>query len=332
MSSIEPAPASPVPVVRLSGAPHLDPEVRTVVIETWRLSPGPSVRTRQLRQDHVRLLVASGGSWPPLLVHKQDLVVIDGIHRLAAAAVLGLRTLEVRLFEGSQEEALIAAIRGNVTHGLLLTLAERKAAATRLLAIRPEWSDRRIARICGVSGSTIQQLRGRYRTSETDGAVLATRRIGVDGKARPTDRIKLRHQIRTAIEANPDASLRVIAARTGASPTTVRTVRQALNSSPPPPVDDVIAAPDPLATMRHSRGSEKVWTSDSACSSAGAAFAFALWFDQTRVDPSVFQRYADTIPLSRVYEVVDEASRRAQMWSQFANLVEKRVNACGADV
>src|SRR5271154_3832572 len=46
---------------------------------------GVSVRRGPLRDDHVEALVATGGVWPPLLVHRQSLVVIDGNHRLAAA-------------------------------------------------------------------------------------------------------------------------------------------------------------------------------------------------------------------------------------------------------
>ena len=106
----------------------------------------------------------------------------------------------------------------------------------------------------------------------------------------------------------------------------------ALNSSPLPRVDDVAAAPDPVENIRLDCASEKAWASDSACSSTDGARDFARWFDQTRIDPSVFELYADTIPLSRVYEVVDETSRRTRMWTYFANLIERRVSACGASV
>jgi hypothetical protein len=60
--------------------------------------------------------------------------VIDGMHRLRAAQLRGDHGVEVKFFDGDADEAFIAAVRANITHGLPLTLADRKAAAQRILA------------------------------------------------------------------------------------------------------------------------------------------------------------------------------------------------------
>jgi ParB-like chromosome segregation protein Spo0J len=288
---------------------------KAVPVEVTRLSAGPSLRATPLHRDHIEGLVATGGDWPPLVVQKRGLVVIDGMHRLAAAVLLSLRTVEAVLFDGSPDEGFVAAIRCNVTHGLPLTLRERKQAARQLLAVRAEWSDRRVARTCGLSPSTVKQLRESTQARQVGAIVQLTRRVGCDGKPRPIRPAELRGEIAQAVTQDPTASLRAIAARTGASPTTVQTVRQTLRRS------TSSGPPDGAVTP-------KTWSADSACASADDARLFALWFDRTAVDPVLSQRHAGNVPLSRVYEVADEASRRAKFWSAFAELVTKRVTGC----
>jgi ParB-like chromosome segregation protein Spo0J len=303
------------------------------------LSPGRSLRDSPLDPDHVERLASTGGDWPPLLVRRSDLVVVDGLHRLAAAVELGLRTTCAVMFDGSSEEALVEAIRANVAHGLPLTLKERKKAALQLLSIRGEWSDRMVARICGVSGSTIGLLRASAESGPASAEIVRlNRRVGRDGRARPTDRAALRRQIADALDDEPGASLRAIAARTGASPATVRAVRLALDRP-------AVQAPDradagaagkvwpnkewpnkewPDKEWPEKEWPDKEWAVDSACSSAEAALEFALWFDRTRIDAQACWLHAPNVPLSRVYEVLDESRRRAKLWSDFAAALQTR--------
>ena len=110
------------------------------------LRPGRSLRSG-LDPDHVASLIVSGGAWPPVLVDRRRGTVIDGLHRLAAAAALGLGAIQVELFDGSEEDALVEASRRNVAHGLPLRLAERKAVASQLVSRHADWSDARLASI-----------------------------------------------------------------------------------------------------------------------------------------------------------------------------------------
>jgi ParB-like chromosome segregation protein Spo0J len=321
----------PLPLLALDEAVALTGSgptmVRTVsepiLVDVTSLTPGPSLRETALDPDHLARLVATGGRWPPLLVRKNDLVVVDGLHRLAAAVQLQLRTTAAVLFDGLAEEAMVAAIRENGMHGLPLTLRERKRAAMGLLSIRGEWSDRMIAGICGLSGGTVNRLRGSEQQDGSDARILQlNRRIGSDGRRRPVDRAELRREIVDALDKDPTAPLRTVAARTGASPATVRAVRMALGASRQP--DGGTTGAEARASQRSEREAVKTWTADSACRSAEGPEQFARWFDHTAVDPSACVLHAANVPLSRVYEVIDESLRRAKVWSEFASKLQSR--------
>ncbi|MFJ6740604.1 hypothetical protein ACIQOU_17115 [Streptomyces sp. NPDC091279] len=144
------------------------------------LLDGEAVRLRGTCDEHVRLLAESGKEFPPILVHLGSMRVIDGMHRLAAAKSRGRATIQVRYFEGSPEDAFVEAVRVNSAHGLPLTLADRKAAAGRILRDRGEWSDRRIAALVGLSPKTVGAIRGRL----SEEFPQLTARTGRDGRVR----------------------------------------------------------------------------------------------------------------------------------------------------
>ncbi|MCD9878915.1 ParB/RepB/Spo0J family partition protein [Streptomyces guryensis] len=105
--------------------------------------------------------------------------VIDGMHRLEAARIRGERTVRARFFEGSEEEAFILAVETNTKHGLPLTLADRKAAALRIVTARPDLSDRAVAAKVGLAHKTV----GAIRRSSGEIPQLAAR-VGRDGRVR----------------------------------------------------------------------------------------------------------------------------------------------------
>ncbi|GAA0664744.1 hypothetical protein GCM10009535_50600 [Streptomyces thermocarboxydovorans] len=69
----------------------------------------------------------------------------------------------------------VLAVKLNSSHGLPLTLADRKAAALQMLADFPEWSNRRLAGIVGLSDKTVAALR---RRSAAELPHPATVRVG----------------------------------------------------------------------------------------------------------------------------------------------------------
>jgi hypothetical protein len=277
-------------------------------------------------------------SWPPIVVWGDDLVVIDGCHRVEAARRLGRYSVVAIRFLGSPEEAFIEAVQRNVSHGLPLSVGDRRRAAKRVLARNPEWSDRRIASLCGLSDKTV----GKLRRGGTGAIMAAERRVGRDGKVRPVQSGPVRDRVRQALAKNPGGSLRMIAAVAGSSPETVRAVRASLltgdhhaaerSQSPAvfqhSPVS-TMAALSMLAQSDQSDQSERAWRideewlSDRALNACGDGGDFARWFASTNVTED-WHNFIWTVPLGRIYEVVDEARRRASAWTSFASLLECR--------
>jgi hypothetical protein len=187
---------------------------------------------------------------------------------------------------------------------------------TAVLRDHPEWSDRRIAEVCGLSPKTVAVLR---QTALVGEELRRDRRVGRDGRARPVRDTDARRRAAAALAENPEASLRVIARRAGTSPETVRAVR----SSMPPGrgrdagVDEPARSLGPDAACRLS--------GDAAFSSTSVGLQFRDWFDRVIVNRDDVAAFVDAIPLSRIYEVVDEARRRAAVWESFAVELEKRV-------
>jgi hypothetical protein len=112
-------------------------------------------------------------------------------------------------------------------------LVERDQAASTLLRSHPEWSDRRIAELCGLSDKTV--ARARHRA--TADARQSSERVGRDGRRRPVDPATTRLRVGEYIALHPESSDRVVATATATSRATVRDVRQriARGDSPLPP-------------------------------------------------------------------------------------------------
>jgi hypothetical protein len=111
-----------------------------------------------LSESHVRLLLASDpATWPPLLVAPSGdgrFRVIDGFHRLEAATRLGLAALPCVVDPSAGYPEGFAA---NLTHGLPLSLAERKAFARWLADAEPGLSYRELGRRSGLNHQTVKR-------------------------------------------------------------------------------------------------------------------------------------------------------------------------------
>jgi ParB-like chromosome segregation protein Spo0J len=186
----------------------------------------------------VEALAAVWDKLPPIVAHLSTMRVIDGVHRLAAAKLIGRKTVPVTFFEGRDNDAFVLAVRLNVSHGLPLSLADRKRAAEGILLSHPHWSSRRVVATVGISMDTLAEIRRQLLRDPEAREV----RIGRDGKARPADAAEGRRLATQLIAENPDWSLRQIARAAGISPETVRRLRNRLKQAENPPVQE----PDPL--------------------------------------------------------------------------------------
>ncbi|MFY1686681.1 transcriptional regulator [Plantactinospora sp. WMMB782] len=154
--------------------------------------------------------------------------VIDGMHRLTAARLMGRDRIAVQFFDGDEADAFWLAVKANVTHGLPLTLAERQAAAGRIIQSHPELSDRAIASTAGLAARTVAAIRLRSAVQP------APVRIGRDGRARPLNAAEGRRLASQVIAARPGLSLREIARAAGISVGTARDVRARVRAGQDP--------------------------------------------------------------------------------------------------
>lgn len=175
--------------------------------------------------DHVRTLAESAATLPPVVVHRPTMQVIDGLHRLRAAQLVGETTIAAVFFDGDVKEAFVLAVRLNAVHGLPLTLADRKAAAREIFSLYPQWSDRRIAGVAGVSPKTVSAIRRRSTVEFPH----PTSRIGRNGVLYRSNE-QTRRLAAELFTANPEASAREIAVAAGVSVTTAKDVRKRLRN------------------------------------------------------------------------------------------------------
>ena len=92
---------------------------------------------------------------PAILVNRRTMRVIDGMHRLSAARLAGAGTIRAEFIDTDERTAFLLAVRANTRRGLPLSLADREAAAERILSWYPYWSDRSIAAIAGLAATTV---------------------------------------------------------------------------------------------------------------------------------------------------------------------------------
>ncbi len=265
--------------------------------------------------------------------------MIDGAHRVAAAGRLGMARIEAVWFDGSAADAYVEFVRRNVAHGLTLTVHERKAAAARVLRDHPLWSDRRVAEVCALSPKTVGRVRSDAACCPNEEDPHSDElREGRDHRLRPVRPGSARARVLEALEVQPDASLRTIAAAAGVSPETVRLVRMNLADGKladgklaDGTLADEVAAPasvepvEPLPpeSPGPAGNSEPSWQVDAALASFPHGDDFLAWFERTALHGSDLS-WVDTIPLGRVYLVADEARRRSETWLRFARAVEAR--------
>jgi hypothetical protein len=139
------------------------------------LARHPALQTRaEIRVDVVadyKDLLQAGTTLPPVdgIRDREDgtIYIFDGWHRVHACQTLD-RDIEVKLTDGTLDEALQRALLANAAHGLRRSNEDKHAAlraAVLLMESRSEnWSDREIARRCGVSQQFVSSHREQLTT------------------------------------------------------------------------------------------------------------------------------------------------------------------------
>jgi hypothetical protein len=207
------------------------------------LLPAHSPRQAGVDAEHTRMLAGVDGRLPAIIVHRASMRVIDGSHRLGAALLRGDEVIEVRFFDGSEQEAFVLAVQTNIAHGLPLSLADRTRAAERIVGSHPEWSDRAVAAVAAVTGLGARTVGNVRRRLSVGSGEEVRARTGRDGRVRPLDKAEGRLRASAVIRQRPGASLREVAREAGVSPSTVRDARKRIERGE-----------DPVPSVRRGRG------------------------------------------------------------------------------
>ena len=313
---------------------------RTHLVPIGFLLPADSPRLAGEIEEHARALADSDAVLPPIVVHRATMRVVDGMHRLRAAALRGDRHIRIRLVEGSADDAFVLAVKLNAEHGMPLSRQDRTAAALRIIESHPHWSDRRIASVTGLSPGRVGVLRNR------DGAPPAqlSGRTGRDGRIRPVNGAAVRIAASRVIAESPGASLREIASRSGVALATACDVRKRIRlgqdpvppklrstGTPSPPAPGA-REPDPPVQPPAGVVSESVLARmrrdpSLRMSQAGRALLHLL-ASHLLTDEQLGDLLAG-VPAHRAADAAHAARLCAERWLQFATAVE--VRAPGGD-
>jgi ParB-like chromosome segregation protein Spo0J len=312
----------------------------------------PGFHLRQSGTDvaHVRMLADAAGSvrLPPVLVQRHTSRIIDGMHRIEAARLRGERTISARLIDCADAEALILAIKSNTLHGLPLSRADRIASAKRVLAMHPDWSDRAVAGVAGLSAKSVVSL----RNGPTGDAQFSGKRLGRDGKRRPATTGEGRQRAAEYIKAHPEASLRRVARETDVSVGTVHNVRDRLRRGlysepaeaarpgsrtvasgqqtgavaaqlPSPQVIPVRADARNVQQLTWSAVSAKL-TSDPSLRYTEGGRAFLQWMAMHSMRADDWREFVDAIPQRWLRDVSLIAAGMSEEWRLFAEQLRYR--------
>ncbi|MEV5508769.1 ParB/RepB/Spo0J family partition protein [Streptomyces orinoci] len=295
-----------------------------------------SPRLGGLNQDHVDVLAQ--GDIEPILVHRDTRRVVDGMHRLQAARLRGEKTIPVRYLEGPASEVFIHSVAANISHGLPLTLKDRKAAARRILTEHPDLSDRAIARITRLSPKTV----GAVRRASSEELPQSKVRVGADGRSRPLDAAQRREAARAFLAEHPTATLQETATAAGVSISTACEIRQRMRhgeqESRAPDRNTARAAREPslaggAGDPASSRGAGsdrarpiETLAKDPSLKLTQSGRALLRWLHEREPDLEAGRQLLASVPPHCAVAVADLANHYAQQWQRFASALDQAVD------
>lgn len=160
-------------------------DLQDVRIDDLVLDPNLNLRDR-LDDFTIERYAEAWERMPPVTVFEVDgqWLLADGLHRHAAAVMVGRKTIPAEIRIGTYNDALDFVAGVNLFHGLPLTRAERRRAVEIKLRLHHEWSDRRLAEELGVG----RELVAKIRKSLVEGGQvpMSATRVGADGKTYPS--------------------------------------------------------------------------------------------------------------------------------------------------
>ncbi|GAU67186.1 putative regulatory protein [Streptomyces sp. NBRC 110611] len=285
------------------------------------------------------MLAESGARLPPIVVQRSTMRVIDGMHRLRAAVLRGETEIEVRFFDGAEQDCFPLAVRSNIAHGLPLSVEERAAAAKRIIRSHAQWSNQAISEVTGLDAKTIAALR-----RSTEGVPQVDARIGRDGRVRPLDGAQGRRLAGELLAEHPDAPLRQIARAAGVSLGTASDVRRRIHSGQDPvPAGRRTAGPpspaggtapgsrrgtaDPKVMEQSRRVMLRKLRQDPSLRCNEVGRALLRWLEVQAVEGEEWERLLNSVPMHCTAAIAELARGCSGVWQEFAAQLEQRGQA-----
>jgi hypothetical protein len=336
------------------------------------LIPADSPRLNGIDPSHVRRLAAVYASLPPVLVHRPTMRVVDGMHRIGAATLNGLEMVEVRFFEGAEDQVFLQSVSANISNGLPLSVADRKTAAQRILASHPSLSDRAVATHVGLDAKTVAGV----RVCSAAGSPLLNIRTGADGRAHPLDRTAERIHAAALLTQDPALPLRTVVERTGLSLGTAHDVRRRLlrgedpvpqsrqgtvpaegqdpdlepaqTAGRPAPAPVPALAPDPAPVRGRGQGrgprtpfsprsrapmdTLRKLASDPSLRHTDSGREFVRWLHTRFIVDEAWRKRADAVPPHCVDSMAELAQHCSDAWRRFAEELVSRRHTGSAGI
>ncbi|MFP4225036.1 MAG: ParB N-terminal domain-containing protein [Phycisphaeraceae bacterium] len=181
------------------------PKLTKLKVNEIRIDGGTQPRA-EIDESYIGELVEAitehDARFPPVDVYADGKTywLADGFHRLHAHRKVGTEKISAKIFRGSRRDAILHSVGANATHGLRRSNVDKREAVRTLLEDEEwgKWSDREIARRCGVDHKTVGRLRDEltgeipqstariYSTRHGTQATMNTERIGKKVAAGPT--------------------------------------------------------------------------------------------------------------------------------------------------
>lgn len=298
------------------------------------LLPADSPRLAGESAEHIRVLALSEAVLPPIVVQLATRRVIDGMHRLRAARLRGRSEILVRFYDGDDDDAFVIAVETNIAHGLPLSQADRTAASARIIHTRPQWSDRKVASVTGLSATTVGAIR--RRSAEGAGQPKPSTRIGRDGKSRPLDATKGRLLAGDLMKQRPEAPIREIAAAAGVSPATALDVRRRLRNGEHP-------VPQRQRAVRQARAGSPGQEADAppgldrraallelgkdpSLRFTDGGRALLRWLDAHTAGMEEWKQHIDNLPPHSLRTVAKLAQQNSVAWQEVLEYLEDRIS------
>lgn len=139
--------------------------IQSVDIAKIRMDGGTQPRAKLFEEvvaDYAEDM-KQGAEFPPVVIYYdgEEYWLADGFHRVRAKEAIGAKEVTAEVHLGTQRDAVLHSVGANAAHGLRRTNADKRRAVNRLVRDREwrKWSDREIARRCGVSNSFVGDVR-----------------------------------------------------------------------------------------------------------------------------------------------------------------------------